>query len=82
MGADNMVFQFASVGSAPQDRKYRGEPTRLEIGDRKHEVSVHIPEGDELDALWASVVRQAPFFDGYRKKSGRTIPIAVLTRST
>jgi UDP-N-acetylglucosamine acyltransferase len=34
MGADNAVFQFASVGSAPQDKKYKGEPTRLEIGDR------------------------------------------------
>ena len=34
IGADNVIFQFASVGSAPQDKKYRGEPTRLEIGDR------------------------------------------------
>jgi len=34
LGADNHVFQFASIGDAPQDKKYRGEPTRLEIGDR------------------------------------------------
>ncbi len=34
LGADNRVFQFASLGDAPQDMKYRGEPTRLEIGDR------------------------------------------------
>lgn len=34
IGADNRIFQFASVGDAPQDKKYRGEPTRLEIGDR------------------------------------------------
>lgn len=34
LGTDNQVFQFASVGSAPQDKKYRGEATRLEIGDR------------------------------------------------
>jgi len=34
IGADNKIFQFASVGDAPQDKKYRGEPTRLEIGDR------------------------------------------------
>jgi UDP-N-acetylglucosamine acyltransferase len=34
MGSDNQVFAFASVGSAPQDKKYKGEPTRLEIGDR------------------------------------------------
>jgi UDP-N-acetylglucosamine acyltransferase len=34
LGADNEVFPFASLGSAPQDKKYKGEPTRLEIGDR------------------------------------------------
>ena len=34
LGADNHVFPHASVGSAPQDKKYKGEPTRLEIGDR------------------------------------------------
>ena len=34
LGADNVVHSFASVGDAPQDKKYRGEPTRLEIGDR------------------------------------------------
>jgi UDP-N-acetylglucosamine acyltransferase len=34
LGRDNKVFQFASVGDAPQDKKYAGEPTRLEVGDR------------------------------------------------
>jgi len=34
IGADNRIFQFASIGDAPQDKKYRGEPTRLVIGDR------------------------------------------------
>ena len=34
IGADNHFFQFSSIGDAPQDKKYRGEPTRLEIGDR------------------------------------------------
>lgn len=34
LGAENEVFPFASLGSAPQDKKYKGEPTRLEIGDR------------------------------------------------
>jgi UDP-N-acetylglucosamine acyltransferase len=34
IGAGNKIFQFASIGDAPQDKKYRGEPTRLEIGDR------------------------------------------------
>ncbi len=34
IGRDCKVFQFASIGDAPQDIKYKGEPTRLEVGDR------------------------------------------------
>jgi UDP-N-acetylglucosamine acyltransferase len=34
IGAQNKIYQFASIGDAPQDKKYKGEPTRLEIGDR------------------------------------------------
>lgn len=33
LGKRNQVFQFASIGEVPQDKKYKGEPTRLEIGD-------------------------------------------------
>jgi UDP-N-acetylglucosamine acyltransferase len=34
IGRDNRIFQFCSLGAMPQDKKHRGEPTRLEIGDR------------------------------------------------
>jgi len=34
IGKQNRIFQFASVGAIPQDKKYAGEPTRVEIGDR------------------------------------------------
>ena len=34
IGKENRIYQFASVGEAPQDKKYKGEPTTLEIGDR------------------------------------------------
>jgi UDP-N-acetylglucosamine acyltransferase len=34
IGANNKIYQFASLGDAPQDKKYNGEATRLEIGDR------------------------------------------------
>jgi len=34
IGKDNQIFQFVSLGEIPQDKKYAGEPTRLEIGDR------------------------------------------------
>jgi len=33
IGRNNRIYQFASIGDAPQDKKYAGEPTRLEIGD-------------------------------------------------
>ena len=33
IGKNNQIFQFCSIGEVPQDKKYAGEPTRLEIGD-------------------------------------------------
>ena len=33
IGSDNRIFQFCSLGAVPQDKKYAGEATRLEIGD-------------------------------------------------
>lgn len=33
LGQDNTVFPFAALGGPPQDLSYKGEPTRLEIGD-------------------------------------------------
>ena len=34
IGKDNVISHFSSLGGVPQDMKYRGEPTRLIIGDR------------------------------------------------
>jgi UDP-N-acetylglucosamine acyltransferase len=34
IGRDNRIFQFSSLGGMPQDKKYAGEPTELQIGDR------------------------------------------------
>lgn len=33
IGARNKIFPFTAIGVAPQDLKYKGEPTRVEIGD-------------------------------------------------
>jgi UDP-N-acetylglucosamine acyltransferase len=33
MGSKNRIFSFACIGIAPQDLKYAGEPTRVELGD-------------------------------------------------
>lgn len=34
IGRENRIYQYASIAEDPQDKKYGGEPTRLEIGDR------------------------------------------------
>jgi UDP-N-acetylglucosamine acyltransferase len=34
IGCDNQIFQFSSIGAAPQDLKYGGQKTYLKIGDR------------------------------------------------
>ena len=44
IGQRNRIFQFASVGDVPQDRKYGGEPTRTTLGDDnvvREYVSIH-----------------------------------------
>ena len=44
LGSDNKVFPFAVIGTGPQDLKYAGEKTRLEIGDRntiREFVTIH-----------------------------------------
>ncbi|MDP2071527.1 acyl-ACP--UDP-N-acetylglucosamine O-acyltransferase [Methylotenera sp.] len=33
IGKNNHIFQYSSLGEAPQDKKYKDEPTLLEIGD-------------------------------------------------
>ena len=55
-GRANVFFPFCSVGGAPQDLKYRGEPTRVEAGDENefHEyVTVHrgTAQGDGVTRL-------------------------------
>jgi UDP-N-acetylglucosamine acyltransferase len=44
MGKGNRIFPYASIGLEPQDMKYRGEPTWLEVGDEnifREFVTVH-----------------------------------------
>ncbi len=50
IGRGNTILPFSSIGTAPQDLKYQGEPTRLEIGDHnviREYVTIHrgTPDG-------------------------------------
>jgi UDP-N-acetylglucosamine acyltransferase len=56
LGKNNRVFPYASVGLAPQDLKYSGEPTRVEIGDDnaiREYVTIHrgTAEGDGVTRI-------------------------------
>ena len=56
IGQDNRFFQFCSIGAINQDKKYKGEPTRVEIGDRntfRESCTVHI--GTTQDKLVTEV---------------------------
>lgn len=49
MGANNQVFHGAAIGSTPQDLKYRGEQTSVEIGDDntiREYVTIHLATGE------------------------------------
>lgn len=49
LGQRNRVFQFASIGAEPQDKKYRGERSKLVIGDDntiRESVTINRGSGD------------------------------------
>jgi deazaflavin-dependent oxidoreductase (nitroreductase family) len=52
----------------------------IQIRTRHHDVGVRMVEGEERERLWRDVVvRRAPAFGPYEAKSGRPIPLALLT---
>lgn len=82
----NGYLVAASAGgmkSDPQWIRNLGAAGKAQIsvfGDQ-YDVEARIADSAERAALWQEVVlTQAPFFAGYEEKSGRTIPIALLTR--
>lgn len=52
----------------------------VQVGEQRFGVDVRLAEGTERDSLWREVVvDRAPSFAKYEEKSGRSIPIALLT---
>ena len=52
----------------------------VQVKERRLDVAVRMAEGEERARLWSEVVvRRAPGFGDYERKSGRSIPIAVLS---
>ena len=56
IGEDNKIFQFSSIGEDPQDKKYAGEETFLEIGDRNViRENVTLNRGTAQDAVYTRI---------------------------
>jgi F420H(2)-dependent quinone reductase len=51
----------------------------VQVGPRQVRVTVAIAAPAERDMLWEQLVARAPSFAGYRTKTGREMPMAVLT---
>jgi UDP-N-acetylglucosamine acyltransferase len=55
IGRDNRIHQSCSIGTPPQDKKYAGEPTELEIGDRntiREFCSIHLGTVQDEGTTW------------------------------
>jgi deazaflavin-dependent oxidoreductase (nitroreductase family) len=52
---------------------------RIQVGEREHDVAAHLASGAERDELWAQIAPRAPHFAKWQARTGRTLPIAVLT---
>src|SRR4051812_6852390 len=64
VGSDNTFYPYSSIGAAPQDLKYKGERSRVEIGDRnlvREFVTVHrgTEGGGMLTTLGSDILIQA-----------------------
>jgi|SRR5579859_4734566 len=69
-GAEKHPSWFANLQANPQ--------TRIELDDMTRSVMAHQAGTEEKGRLWPKLVEQAPFFDGYRKKTTCDIPMVIL----
>lgn len=73
-----------SAGGMPQEPQWFKnlrvtDSAAIEIGEEPHDVTVRVLEGVERDEAFRHVLAQNPGFGDYEKKSGRAMPIALLT---
>ncbi len=83
---DDGYLVAATAGGSPRDPEWihnlrAASRAQVRIGEASHQVEVRVVDGDgERDELWNEVVvARAPAFEKYVDKSGRKIPIAILT---
>lgn len=81
---DGGYLVVGSAGGLPDDPQWfknlrAAERAVVQVGDRRSDVAVRILEGQERDDAWAQVLSENPAFGAYEGKSGRRMPLALLT---
>lgn len=51
----------------------------VQIGAREHHVTAHFPTSAERDMLWPHIAARAPHFARWQARTGRTLPVIILT---
>ncbi len=75
---------IASVLGEPRNPAWyhnlRARPdAAIQVGARRIAVRAHDAEGDEREAIWNRLVEASPDYAQYRERTGRRIPVVVLT---
>lgn len=75
---------IASVLGEPRNPAWyhnlRARPdAAIQVGARRIAVRAHDAEGDEREAIWSRLVEASPDYAQYRERTGRRIPVVVLT---
>ena len=76
---------IASMAGAPNNPDWyhnlKAHPTAtIEVGGEKFQVKAAVTSGDERERLYNAQAALMPFFNDYRKKTTRVIPVFVLER--
>jgi F420H(2)-dependent quinone reductase len=69
-GADEYPAWFLNLKANPR--------ITIEVDDQAFTVIAHQASTDDKGRLWPQLVEKAPFFEGYKKKAKRDIPMVIL----
>ncbi len=80
------IVVFASMGGAPKNPAWYHNlvahpDASVEVGTEKYPVKAVVTSGEERDRLFQRQASLLPAFDGYQKRTTRTIPVIALERT-
>lgn len=80
---DSFVVIASVLGEAKHPAWYLNLKARpevmVQVGSRRFEARARDAEGEEREAIWRALVVQSPDYEQYRERTGRRIPVVVLT---